>query len=228
MCNEACVLFVARYLDRSAVENRSVVELGAGGVGLRPLLRAWSPRRYVGVDIAPGPNIDVVSRAEDLLEVLPAGEFDVVLSTEMLEHVLDWRKVVSNIKALCAPGGRVVLTTRSAGYPYHGAPWDFWRYEVADMRDIFADFTIQAVESDAQEPGVFLSASRPAGDVRPVDLSRIELFSMVTGRRTREIPAGPLSRLESMRRIWGDRIPKFAKVVIETLRGRPPSIRFVP
>jgi SAM-dependent methyltransferase len=228
VCNESCVLFVARQLDRGIVQGRSVVELGSAGVGLRSLLTSWSPSRYVGVDIVQGPGVDLVCQAEDIVRVLPAEAFDVVLSTEMLEHVLDWRRVITNIKTLCAPGGRVVLTTRSLGYPYHSAPWDFWRYEVDDMRAIFADFAVHAVETDWQEPGVFVAASKPRGAYRPVDLSSLELHSMVTGGRTRVIPSGPLSKFRSARKVWRDRVPKFAKVVVETLRGRPPNIRFPP
>lgn len=226
MCNESCILFVARSLDAQAVQGRTVLELGAKGFGARPLLKSWQPAEYVGVDLTPGPGVDLVCSAEDLTSVFSADHFDVVLSTEMLEHVRDWKKVLAAIKAVCRPGGIVVLTTRSLGYPFHAAPHDYWRFEVSDMRRIFSDFERVAVESDRQEPGVFVSATKPLTDFVPVDLSEFDLYSMVENRRIRTIPPGPVSSLRSMRLIWEGRLRQTVRAVTETLRGRPPGLRF--
>ena len=35
--------------------------------------------------------------------------FDVVISTEMLEHALDWRRVVSNMKRVTGPNGEITV-----------------------------------------------------------------------------------------------------------------------
>lgn len=52
------------------------------------------------------------------------------------------------------------------------------------MKRIFIDFDIR---KGYQAPGIFLKARKPE-DYVPVDLSDIALYSMILGRRTREIP----------------------------------------
>ncbi len=39
-----------------------------------------------------------------------------LVSTEMLEHVIDWKHIVSNLKALIKEEGLLFITTRSKGF----------------------------------------------------------------------------------------------------------------
>jgi len=57
------------------------------------------------------------------------------------------------------------------------------------MRRIFADFEIINLSRDHHEPGVFLKARKPENYV-PIDLylSGIALYSIVLGKRTKDIP----------------------------------------
>lgn len=186
MCTGSGIIFVAEQLPRPAIAGKRIIELGAGEFGVRPLLQHFGPAEYVGVDIQPGPGVDVVMPAERVLDRFPDGSFDVVVSTEMVEHVRAWRAAFHAIKRLVKHGGRVVVTTRSRGYPFHGAPSDFWRYEPGDMRRIFADFDDVLVEPDPVKPGVFVAATRPA-ELREADLSSVELFAMPLQRRAQDI-----------------------------------------
>jgi hypothetical protein len=64
------------------------------------------------------------------------------------------------------------------------------------MEKIFGDFKIIALEKDWKGPGVFLKARKPTS-WSPNDLSQIELYSMVVGRRTKELigmDIAPLAR----------------------------------
>ena len=188
MCNQSCILFGAKNLTGEEIKGKRVLEVGSVDVNgnLRPTVEALCPREYVGVDIEKGKGVDVICRAEDILKKFGRDSFDAVISTEMLEHIRDWRTVVSNIKSICRPGGVILLTTRSHGFKYHGFPYDFWRYEQEDMKNIFSDFEIQALQGDPEMPGVLLKARKPASFTEK-NLSDYKLYSIVTNKKMKEL-----------------------------------------
>ena len=189
MCTTAVLSFVENRLTADDVQGRRILEVGAVDVNgsVRPAVLKLGPAEYVGVDIAHGRASTTYATARELVVRYGDGAFDVVISTEMLEHVLEWRTVLSNLKRVVAPEGLILLTTRSFGYPFHAYPHDYWRYEVGDMEAIFADFDAVTVEADEQAPGVLVAARRPR-HLDEVDYDRIALYSMVAGRRLSELP----------------------------------------
>jgi SAM-dependent methyltransferase len=182
MCNQSCLSFGHHNLAPADVRGKSVIEVGSRNINgsLRSFVEALSPTSYLGVDMVAGDGVDEVCEAGRLVERFGADSFDLLISTEMLEHVHDWQRAIDNLKQLLRPTSVLLITTRSKGFPWHEAPWDFWRYEVSNMSDIFSDFVIENLRPDPQEPGVFLKARKPLHYV-PADLSGILLHSMVTG-----------------------------------------------
>jgi SAM-dependent methyltransferase len=196
--NFGCAVFVARSLGQAAagLSGLRVVEVGARGLygGYRAIADLHGGvSEYVGVDIAAGPGVDVVCDAGELVNRFGPGSFDVVIATELIEHVRDYRTVISQLKGVCRPGGIVILTTRSRGYAYHAAPFDFWRFETDDMERMFSDCEILLLEEDQEEPGVFLSARKPQ-DFIENDLAAYELFSILHGRRVADLDLAGLGR----------------------------------
>jgi SAM-dependent methyltransferase len=63
----------------------------------------------VGIDVAPGPSVDVVIDA-DRRWPLDDASFDAVLCTQVLEHVVDIDHTLSEIRRVLRPGGRVIIT----------------------------------------------------------------------------------------------------------------------
>jgi SAM-dependent methyltransferase len=185
--------FVRRHLSGDEVRGATVLEAGSRAVGgplqsVRPMLEALGPARYVGTDIEHGAHVDEICDAGHLRARFGDDSFDVVVTTEMLEHARDWRAVVSNLKHVTKPGGSLVITTRSHGFPHHAWPSDYWRYELSDMEELFCDFTIVALEPDLEAPGVCMKARKPA-QFRERDISDYALFSMVKQRRATAITA---------------------------------------
>jgi SAM-dependent methyltransferase len=156
--------FLRRSLSPIEVYGKSVLEVGAFDVNgsPRPVIEAMEPARYVGIDLSDGPGVDWIVDIEKPL-TLPniLYGWDIVVCCEMLEHVEDWRAAVRNLNRLVdTPGGILLVTTRSKGFPYHPFPIDTWRYEMADMESIFVDFKIEMLESDDEAAGVFMKAIR--------------------------------------------------------------------
>lgn len=163
MCNASCNLFVSRWIEPDEITGKDILEAGALDVNgsVRHLFQKHKPRRYVGTDIAAGKGVDYICDAVNLVDEFGETSVDVLVSTEMLEHVSDWRSVVSNFKRVLKPGGVLFITTRSPGFQYHAYPEDHWRYTLDDMKAIFSEFEIIALENDPSEPGVFLKARKP-------------------------------------------------------------------
>ena len=159
--------FLRRALPREEVSGAAVIEVGSRNVNGSPrqVVEPLKPAAYIGVDAVPGPGVDIVEDATKLhrLDLLSFG-FDIVISTEMLEHAFDWRSAVASMKRVTSRlGGLLVITTRSPGFPLHEFPADYWRFTLEDFERIFRDFEILMLERDTQQghPGVFLKARKP-------------------------------------------------------------------
>lgn len=183
MCNLACIDFGRKVLREKEIMGKAVIDVGARNINgsLRPIVEAFKPASYLGVDIQTGPGVDLICDAEDLLIQFGTESFDLLISTELLEHVKDWRKVITNFKQILKPNGVLVVTTRSKGFPCHDYPHDYWRYKLQDMQYIFSDFKIEYLENDPVEPGVFVKAKKPAG-FKENDLSSYTLYSVRSGQ----------------------------------------------
>lgn len=202
MCTRYCLDFVANHLSEPEVRGRSVLEVGAFDVNgsARSLVTKLGPASYLGVDMQAGPGVDEICPAEQLISRFGENAFDIVLSTDMLEHVFDWRAVLHNLKGVVKPGGLLVVTTCSFGFGYHAYPYDFWRYQEKDMRAIFADFQIHAAVDDPSHFVVFLKGQKPRPFVE-ADLHGIALHSMITRRRSLVVGEKEIARFHLRRRI---------------------------
>jgi hypothetical protein len=90
--------FFINSIDCAEFEGKDVLEVGSKYVNgsVRPLIEKFcKPNKYVGVDIENGKFVDFIVPAEKLVEFFGINKFDVVISTEMLEHVKDWRIVIT-------------------------------------------------------------------------------------------------------------------------------------
>ena len=183
MCNRSCIAFGERSLVATMVAGREVLEVGALDVNgsLRRWVEAQAPATYVGVDLTAGPGVDEIVDASSLVTHFGRDSFDVVITTEMVEHTRDWQRVVTNLKGVLRPGGHLLVTTRSPGFAYHAWPYDFWRYTTDDMRAIFADLEELVVEPDPQAAGVFVLGRKPESFLERTP--NLALTSMITGRR---------------------------------------------
>lgn len=188
MCNSTGINFVSSNLLPTDVAGKRVLEVGAYDVNgsVRPLVAVMQPDSYLGVDIEPGPGVDMVCDAGKLVEKFGLNSFDLLICMEVIEHVRDWRHIITNLKNVLAPGGVIILSTRSRGFVYHGYPFDFWRFEKEEMELVFSDFKLEVSEPDSMYPGIFIKARKPV-DYKEADLRDISLFSIMTGTYRKNI-----------------------------------------
>ena len=212
--NESGLAFAQRQLTPAIVRAAAILEVGSYDTSgsVRPHAESLEPASYLGVDIAPGPRVDQLCDVRDLVSHFGPERFDIVIATELVEHVRDWRTAFQNMKGVLRVGGMLVVTTRSRGFPYHFGPDDWWRYEPADLSRIAADFDELVIERDEQSPGVFLAgvkSGRPAAA-----LHDIALYSMVTGNRTLDVTEAQVRWFRWTNwRFLGHRLPRPLRIV---------------
>lgn len=146
-----------RQLPEGSVKGKTVVEVGSVDVNgsCRPWIVSQLPASYLGTDMQEGPNVDVVCTGEELPEKIGRESCDLLICTEVLEHVENWFEFVQSIWNTINIGGILLLTTRSPGFPLHNYPSDHWRFTVRDMLTIFEDQEILTVTADpTTDPGV--------------------------------------------------------------------------
>jgi SAM-dependent methyltransferase len=107
-----------------------VLEDGSG-VGVYLEHMSITARQTVGLEIEfertrlSHQRVDQVLCAQGENLPFPDDYFDLILSHEVIEHVNDDRKVISEITRTLRPGGRLVLFCPNRGYPFetHGIYW---------------------------------------------------------------------------------------------------------
>jgi SAM-dependent methyltransferase len=165
--HESVRVYVARQVADRGLAGLSVVEVGSYDVN--GTIRDLFAGPYTGVDMRPGPGVDVVGRSDRL--PFPAAMFDVAVSTEMLEHDLRPWLTVAELARVVKPGGTVLLTCRGYDkrgcFPVHDYPDDLWRFTVTAIELLLSDAGLHHIEAieDPQAPGVFATATKPLSEV---------------------------------------------------------------
>lgn len=104
----------------------------------------------VALDIRPRPGIQIVSDAK-AMGVADAA-FDVVLCTEVLEHIPEPQRAIDEMFRVLKPGGTLLLTTRFL-FPIHDAPHDYFRFTKYGLRYLLRSFEIQELQEETTSVG---------------------------------------------------------------------------
>lgn len=111
----------------SSARTPLVLDLGSYDVNgsYRPLFQrpGW---RYLGIDLEPGPNVDLVLQTPYHIP-LRSESADAIISGQAFEHVrFFWQTWLELVRVL-KPGGLILLVAPSRG-PEHRYPVDCWRF----------------------------------------------------------------------------------------------------
>ncbi|MFC1785599.1 class I SAM-dependent methyltransferase [Candidatus Neomarinimicrobiota bacterium] len=221
MCHKSCIEFGRTHLSYEDVAGKNVIEVGSYNVNgsLRSIIKKLNPYKYIGVDISEGEGVDEICDITNLISHYGKESFDLVICTEVMEHVRHWRKAIFNLKHILKPTGVIILTTRSYGFHFHGHPFDYWRYELDDIRVIFSDLLIDIIEKDNSRPGVFVKASKPIYFTEK-DLEHYDLYSIIIEKRCRNISDFRINLVkikEFVRVFFSHLLPTFVKSYIRKI-----------
>lgn len=124
------LLAIIEELSRTGVQQPRMLDAGCGSGWLTLVLSHFGP--VVGVDITPlilanarrrSPAVDFVA-ADGRAFPFKSGAFDVVISQEVLEHIVEQTTYVQNIARCLRPGGYLLLTTPNGDLPECLVPKD--------------------------------------------------------------------------------------------------------
>jgi SAM-dependent methyltransferase len=108
-----------------------VVDFGCGTRPYEPLFERRKTQ-YIGVDIGPNPQADLVMKPGERVP-LEDGAADVVVSSQVLEHVVDVEGYLAECRRLLKPGGMLLLSTHGT-WLYHPYPTDVRRWTCWGLR----------------------------------------------------------------------------------------------
>ena len=118
-------------------------DYGCGGSPYRALFKQCS--EYIRADVTPSPGIDRLLGADTLTHELPDC-YDVVLSTQVLEHVANPAAYVSECHRILKSGGQLLITTHGL-YEEHGCPNDYFRWTPDGLEKLVTSAGLKVLES---------------------------------------------------------------------------------
>lgn len=107
------------------------------GCGVQPYRDVFGTEvRYIGADL-PGNELADIHIDEGTTD-LADGSIDLVMSTQVLEHVPDPHAYLVECRRVLRPGGGLILTTHGSMF-FHPHPTDYWRWTAQGLDRVVAD-----------------------------------------------------------------------------------------
>ena len=137
------MLWLDKTLPRGS--NARVLDVGCGEMPYRELFEGRCSE-YVGCDLYSKLN-DVVKCPADNLAFEDAS-FDTIVCFQVLEHVTEPWRVIEECARVTRSGGALLLTVPFM-FPYHGSPYDYYRYTASGLRHLVerAGYSVEAIEA---------------------------------------------------------------------------------
>lgn len=118
----------------------TVLDYGCADQQYRPL---FARQQYRGADLPGNPLADVAIDSGGRLP-LPDRSVDLVLSSQVLEHVDDPAAYLCESLRVLRPGGHLLLSTHGMMF-FHPDPVDYWRWTGQGLRKIVQDTGFELV-----------------------------------------------------------------------------------
>jgi len=120
-----------RFILNLDFENFSVLEISGN---------SWSNFGFKDYSTLFYPEFDICNIPTENFQ-----KYDLVILEQVLEHVHDPNKALSNIKRLLNPAGLLLITTPFM-IKLHGDPYDFWRWTPTGLKQIIEEHNYRILE----------------------------------------------------------------------------------
>jgi|694.fasta_scaffold128048_2 SAM-dependent methyltransferase len=121
-------LHLADLRDAVGIASKSrytrILDFGCGGSPYRGLFACEVYHRADFVKVA---GIDFTVSEDSLVPEAPSSDYDLVLSTQVLEHLSSPTNYLQESMRVLKPGGSLVISTHGT-FPEHGVPYDYQRW----------------------------------------------------------------------------------------------------
>lgn len=164
------------YLQRFAPRvSGAILEIGSKDYGSTiPFRKHIAHSAYVGLDMAPGPGVDVVGDLSQDLCGLPEAHFSLIICCSVLEHVEKPWRMAENIVRLVEPGGAVYMSVPWV-WRYHAYPDDYFRFSWRGIESLFDKLAWRHHHYSTTVIGEFVEISEASkdGDNRMAQLQQV-------------------------------------------------------
>ena len=128
----------------SDYENLDILEIGSGSISINQSAEHIfiNAKLFVQTDV----NKSYGHKYLDITNEIQIEEkFDLVLCTNVLEHIFDVTSAIKNLNYLLKEKGNLVVSVPFI-YPLHDEPEDFWRFTEHALKNLFSDFKILTIK----------------------------------------------------------------------------------
>lgn len=162
-------------------------------IGSREVTGKANPRerfanaQYVGFDLYPGGNVDVVGDAHKLSSYFGGQKFDLIYSSAVLEHfAMPWI-VATQIARLLRVGGMTFHETHFS-YSSHERPWHFFQFSDMALRTLFSKaLGFECIEAGMSNPIVARFSNLADPYLRNNLVTGLYCHSEYLGRKVRDV-----------------------------------------
>lgn len=159
--HESVKSYVAKIKERfpERFKNTTVLEVGSQDIN-GSVREFFENCDYVGIDLFPGKWVDIVVNVNDYA---PCSKFDVVISTEALEHDKDWKESLYKMRWLTKRFWLLIVTCANINRKEHwtartspeNSPWTLDYYGNISKEDVLKVLPSAHVEESADQKDLY-------------------------------------------------------------------------